>query len=224
MAAKISRDLTTLEYIILGLLATAPQSGYGIAGALENGVYRWSASPGSIYPALKRLARNNIIASELEVVTETQSRKVYHLTPEGEELIDRWIMEPPTQRELLDEHNIMLIKFLFAETRLPREKVLALLDAYEQRAAAFDMKLQIMHEFAKDAASPHQRLIFKSIAMERVAQRRWIKLARQYLMKEELERLNDDADFVAALEHLFKPSSAATAPAAAEVARTSAPK
>ncbi len=214
MTAMISRELTTLEYIILGLLATAPQSGYSIASALETGIYRWSASPGSIYPALKRLARNNIIASELEVVNETQSRKVYHLTPQGEELIDRWIVEPPTQRELLDEHNIMLVKFLFAEARLTREQVLAWLDAYEQRAAAFDVKLQIMHELTKEAVSPHQRLIYKSIAMERVAQRRWIKLARQYLMKEELERLNDDADFVTALERLFKPSAAAPRPTA----------
>jgi DNA-binding PadR family transcriptional regulator len=210
----ISRELTTLEYIILGVLSLAPQSGYSIVGTLENGVYRWRASPGAIYPALKRLEQNDLITSELEVVTETLSRKVYRLTPAGEELIDRWIMAPPTPRELLDEHNIMLVKFLFAEARLTREQVLVWLDEYEKRAATFDAKLQVLHEFLKEAASPHQRLIYKSIAMERVLQRRWIKLARQYLLNDAVERLQEDTAFASALESLFQPSG--TLPTTAE--------
>ena len=199
----ISRELTTLEYIILGVLSVAPQSGYSVVGTLENGVYRWRASPGSIYPALKRLERNKIITSELEVVNETQSRKVYHLLPQGEELIDQWITEPPTERELLDEHNIMLVKFLFAENRLTPEQVLAWLDEYEKRMDTFDAKLRIIHELAKNVASPHQKLIYKSIALERIAQRRWVKSARQYLLREDNNSLNDDQVFASELETLF---------------------
>jgi DNA-binding PadR family transcriptional regulator len=203
MSAKISRDLTTLEYMLLGVLSTGPQSGYSINTTLQNGIYRWKASPGATYPALKRLEKNEIIASEIEVVNETQSRKVYHLTSQGEELIDHWITAPLTETELLEEHNIMLSKFLFAEARLSREQVLEFLDEYEKRMDIFDSKLKIMYQFAKEVSSTHQKLIYHSIAMERIAHRRWIRSARQVLLKVERESANKEDAFAAALDALL---------------------
>jgi DNA-binding PadR family transcriptional regulator len=205
MNAKISRDLTTLEYMLLGVLSTGPQSGYSINTTLQNGIYRWKASPGATYPALKRLEKNEIIASEIQVVNETQSRKVYHLTSQGEELIDHWITAPLTETELLEEHNIMLAKFLFAESRLTRDQVLDFLDEYEKRMDIFDSKLKIMYQFVKEVSSPHQRLIYRSIAMERIAHHRWIRSARQALQKDERESSNRDKEdaFAAALEALL---------------------
>lgn len=203
MNAKISRDLTTLEYILLGVLSIEPQSGYSINSTLQNGLYRWKASPGATYPALKRLEKNGIIASEIQVVNDTQSRKVYHLTPQGEELLDQWIMAPPTNNELSEEHNIMLVKFLFAESRLPREQVLAFLDAYEKRMDIFDSKLRIMYPFTKDVASNHQKLIYRSIAMERIVHRRWITSARNALQGDERGFQAKDDAFASALETLL---------------------
>ncbi len=203
MNAKISRDLTTLEYMLLGVLSTGEQSGYSINTTLQNGIYRWKASPGATYPALKRLEKNEIIASEIQIVNETQSRKVYHLTAEGEGLIDQWITAPLTETELLEEHNIMLVKFLFAEARLSRDQVLGFLDEYEQRMDVFDSKLRIMYQFAKAVSSTHQKLIYKSIAMERIAHRRWLRSARQALLNDERESLNKEDAFASALESLL---------------------
>lgn len=205
MSAKISRDLTTLEYILLGVLSIEPQSGYSVNSTLQNGIYRWKASPGATYPALKRLEKNEIIASEIQVVTETQSRKVYHLTVQGEELLNNWLTAPLTESELLEEHNVMLVKFLFAEVRLNRQQVLAFLDEYEKRMEVFDTKLRIMHQFAKDVSTPHQKLIYQSIAMERIAHRRWIRNAKQVLLNEEHKALSNDDTFASALEALLTP-------------------
>jgi DNA-binding PadR family transcriptional regulator len=55
--AMIDRELTTLEYIVLGLISLQPQSGYDVVSYFESGAYSWSASPGSIYPMLKRLEK-----------------------------------------------------------------------------------------------------------------------------------------------------------------------
>jgi DNA-binding PadR family transcriptional regulator len=203
MNASISRDLTTLEYILLGVLSTGPQSGYSINSTLQNGIYRWKASPGATYPALKRLEKNEIITSEIQVVNETQSRKVYHLTTKGEELIDHWITAPLTESELLEEHNIMLVKFLFAESRLTREQTLAFLDEYEKRMDVFDSKLRILQQFVQGVSTPHQKLIYRSIAMERIAHRRWVRNARQALLAQEPDSPNDAFD--SALEALLKP-------------------
>lgn len=203
MNAPISRDLTTLEYILLGILAIEPQSGYSINSTLQNGIYRWKASPGATYPALKRLEKNEIITSEIQIVTDTQSRKVYSLTARGKELLDQWIAEAPTEQELLEEHNIMLVKFLFAETRFTREQVLALLDGYEKRMDVFDSKLRVLYQFAKDVSSVHQKLVYRSIAMERIAHRRWLRSARQTLVNSETP-VKEDA-FEAALAALLDP-------------------
>ena len=184
MHAKISRELTTLEYIILGLLGTAPQSGYSIIATLESGVHRWKAGPGAIYPALKRLEKNEIITSRLEIVTETRSRKMYELTVEGEDLLNRWLKEPPTASEMPDEREIMLVKFLFAESRLPKEEIIELLDAYEKQLETQDMKLQILRDVAMNVATVHQKLIYEAIMMERVLQRRWVRMARRALQPE----------------------------------------
>ncbi len=53
MSQELKRELTTLEYMILGLISIEPQSDYSIIGVFESNLYRWSASPGSIYPILK---------------------------------------------------------------------------------------------------------------------------------------------------------------------------
>jgi DNA-binding PadR family transcriptional regulator len=206
MHAKISRELTTLEYILLGVLSMGPQSGYSINSTLQNGIYRWKASPGATYPALKRLEQNDMVSSEIEAVTETQSRKVFRLTPQGEALIDHWIMAPLTESELLEEHNIMLVKFLFAEARFPGAQVLAFLDEYEKRMDIFDAKLRVMYQFAKAVSTPHQKLIYRSIAMERFAHRRWIRMARLALRgaeQDESKVLEAEDPFAAVVEALF---------------------
>jgi DNA-binding PadR family transcriptional regulator len=205
MTTRISRELTTLEYMLLGVLSMEPQSGYSINTTLQNGIYRWKASPGATYPALKRLEKNGIIDGEIQVVTETQARKVYHLTAQGEELLDHWIAAPLTEHELSEEHNIMLVKFLFAESRFTRDQVLAFLYEYEKRMEVFDSKLRIMYQFVKDAASTHQKLIYRSIAMDRITHRRWLKNARQALLDKTRESQNSEDAFASALEALVSP-------------------
>src|SRR5262249_31497490 len=164
-------DLTLLEYIILGLLSVERQSGYSIIGTLERGIYRWKASPGSIYPALKRLEKHEIISSTLEIVNETRSRKIYELTEQGQHFLDTWLREMPALRGDDEDRDTMLIKFLFAENRLTRDEILAMLDAYERLMAARDEKLRIFYEVAKTVSSVHQKLIYEAVAMERAMQR-----------------------------------------------------
>src|SRR5215469_7367952 len=119
------RELTTQEYVILGLISIEPQSGYSIISTLEVGVYRWSASPGSIYPILKRLEKDGIIEGTLEMVHETRPRKMYNLTPLGESILDTWIKARLTLRELYQERDTVMLKFMFAEYRLSREEILS---------------------------------------------------------------------------------------------------
>jgi DNA-binding PadR family transcriptional regulator len=181
MNDELSRELTTLEYTILGLLSITPLTGYSVIGALEKGSYRLSTSTGSIYPALKRLERHNVIAGELEAVYETRPRKVYKLTPLGGELLDAWLREPLSLSEILEERDIALTKFLFLEKRVSREEVLAWLDAFEKATDSYDATHRIWYDVQMDVSSVHQQLVIEASMMELNMQRAWIKLARERL-------------------------------------------
>lgn len=181
MSAEIGRELTTLEYIVLGLIGYTPQTGYSILGALENNTSRWSSSPGSVYPILKRLESQGFIAGELEIIHETRPRKVYRLTPLGETTLDTWLRTQLDVREVLDRRDIALIKFLFAEKRLPRAEIIKWLDDYEKLTDAYDAQRRIFFEMALTAPSLHSQLIQEATMLELNMQRTWIQLARRRL-------------------------------------------
>jgi len=181
MSQEVERELTTLEHIVLGLIGEAPQSGYSIISALETGMHRWSASPSSIYPVLKRLEKLGCIEGALDVVYETRPRKMYSLTARGEDMLLRWLRAPLPWSEVLDERDVVLIKFLFMEKRLPRAEVLAWLDEYERLTEEYDAPRRAFYEVLIQGSSLHQQLIHEVTMMELNMQRTWIQLARRRL-------------------------------------------
>jgi DNA-binding PadR family transcriptional regulator len=182
MDSANDRELTTLEYVVLGLISTGPQSGYSIISAFDDEVYRrWSASPGSIYPMLKRLEKRGIIAGELDVVHETRPRKMYTLTPFGAELLDGWLTATPSKFDVSEERDITLLKFLFLEGRLSRPQILVWLDAYEAWVNDYERMFRLQRNPESSDWSPHQQLIVEAMIMEINMQRTWIGVARSRL-------------------------------------------
>ncbi|MBN2305696.1 MAG: PadR family transcriptional regulator [Anaerolineae bacterium] len=181
MVSELERDLTTLEYIVLGLISIEPQSGYSIISTLETGISRWSASPGSIYPILKRLDKQGLIAGELEIVYETRPRKMYRLTAQGGTVLDDWLRGPLAWSEVLEGRDIVLIKFLFMEQRLSRDEVIKWLDTYEEQTDSYNAPQRVFHEILIGGSSLHQQLIHEVTLMELNMQRTWIQLARRRL-------------------------------------------
>ncbi|MBN1679294.1 MAG: PadR family transcriptional regulator [Anaerolineae bacterium] len=179
MSTTPDRELTTLECIVLGLINEEPQSGYSIISTLEQGTHRWSASPGSIYPILKRLEKQQLIVGELEMVYETRPRKMYHLMPSGETALDIWLTSELRPNEVLDERDLVLIKFLFMEKRLSPDDIFAWLESYEQLLDTFDIQRRVFYEVIAGDASLHQQLIHEVTIMELNMQRTWVQLARR---------------------------------------------
>jgi DNA-binding PadR family transcriptional regulator len=86
----VGRNRTgVLEFAILGLLQGTPMHGYELSKQLATvlGAFR-ALSYGSLYPCLKELRADGLIAEEhdeTEPVTNRRSRKVYRLTADGKE-------------------------------------------------------------------------------------------------------------------------------------------
>ncbi len=80
------RDLVqgTLHMLILKTLALEPMHGYGIGVRLEQiskGVFQVNA--GSLFPAIRRLERDGLIAGAWETTENNRKAKYYTLTTRG---------------------------------------------------------------------------------------------------------------------------------------------
>ncbi|MCC7449256.1 MAG: PadR family transcriptional regulator [Anaerolineae bacterium] len=185
MNGDTNRTLTTLEYAAIGLIGMQPQSGYSIINTFATGFYRWSASPGAIYPMLKRLEKHGIIAGKLEMIHETRPRKVYTLTPHGEAILDEWLRAPLERSEVAEERDVAMMKFLFAEKRLTRAEVLAWLDNYEATVESYRQMFELQRSPELSVWSLHQQLVAEASRMEVDMQRAWIQRARSLLQADQ---------------------------------------
>lgn len=142
------------RFIVLGILARGPASGYDVARAVQNSTgYFWSEGFGQIYPTLKQLADEGLVrpcaASDSADETESASRRrknLYALTPDGERCLDAWLSTP---YQPAVERNEMLLKVFFSsrldhdvakrhfmQARQEAQEVIELLRSLEKNLAA----------------------------------------------------------------------------------------
>jgi PadR family transcriptional regulator, regulatory protein AphA len=126
-------ELRPLSYVVLGVLARRPGSGYDIKAAIDGGTrYFWSISYGQIYPELKRLAEAGLIVGE-EAAQGGRPRTVHRLTDSGRRALADWLATPAGGFELRDEG---LLKLFFADAlgsgELVRARVAAKRAHHEQ--------------------------------------------------------------------------------------------
>ena len=73
-----------MKLVILRLLKEKPRHGYEIIKALEERMWGcYSPSPGAVYPTLQLLEDQGLVRG-----VETDGRKVYHITPDGERYLE----------------------------------------------------------------------------------------------------------------------------------------
>ncbi len=184
-----NRELTTLEYIVLGLVSLQPQSGYSIGSFFESSTYSWSASPGSIYPMLKRLDKQGVISGTLEMTHETRPRKMYTLTDKGGLLLDEWLREVPKMRPFYEQREVAQLRFQFMERRLPVNDVLRWINDYLDAVQYASSVVHVYHEpiqqiMEEDEStySLHSQLLMEGYIMEINTLRTWLELARTRLL------------------------------------------
>ena len=113
-------ELSKTSYVILGMVATRPHTGYEIKAIVDHSTrFFWAASYGQIYPELKRLEQ----AGLLEGSSEDQGgrrRRAYSITPEGRRVLEEWVSSGgPLHMELRHEG---LLRFFFADTVSPEKQ------------------------------------------------------------------------------------------------------
>lgn len=82
--AKLDLRTGSTAVMLLRLLAEQPMYGYQIVKELQaRSEGYFDLEQGTLYPALHRLEKDDLVRSEWEVVEDGPSRKYYHITDEG---------------------------------------------------------------------------------------------------------------------------------------------
>ena len=106
--------LSALAGALLGLLHDEPMSGYQLRKVFSTTpMGHFSDSPGSIYPALRRLARQGLVGGVVENARSLRPRRVYRVTARGLDRLKAWLGEPVTRDRVADDFDGLLLRFVF---------------------------------------------------------------------------------------------------------------
>ena len=127
----MSSTLNATSYTILGGLSVQPDlSGYDIRKGIQQSIgYFWAESYGQIYPALKRMAAEGLIAPTKAKSKGRKQRQTYIITDTGRAALRQWLAlpfhnEPP--------RNEFLLKLFFAGGASPEVAIAHIQDLNER--------------------------------------------------------------------------------------------
>ena len=136
--------LRQTDYVILGLLAEQPLSGYQIKKLVDiRFKFFWSESFGQIFPALKSLAGEGLAEECPQEHAGGHAAKTYQITTAGKNALVVWLSQPVEKESLRLE---ILLKTYFSNYAAP-EVMLSHLASFEQSHA---QQLQILGLFQKE--------------------------------------------------------------------------
>jgi DNA-binding PadR family transcriptional regulator len=164
------------QEVVLAMLAKEPSHGYELRARLRQalGPLGEALNPGHVYVTLTRLEKAGLVTSErAEGLADRQDRKVYALTPDGQQRVAEWLAEVSWPKPDLAEFHLKLVAAAAAGLADPlsivdtqrRELLRRLRDA--QRAALAEPQ-------GSDAG-----LLLEGIVLRLQADLRWLEACEQ---------------------------------------------
>lgn len=180
-------------YAVLGALSHGPKSGYDISRLFEkNAMFFSNESYGQIYPTLKKLKAKGFVTMKRDAREVGPDRKVYSLTEEGQQELDRWLRQPASPHSVRDEY---LLKLFFGSTDQP---TITLANLEKLTAEIEDTITGLANE--RDAfeenedGEDEETLLFRQLALEWSEQYHQAKLEWAKSAMEKVERLRSSND------------------------------
>jgi PadR family transcriptional regulator, regulatory protein AphA len=83
------------EFALLGTLMSGPMHGYEIMRFINTELgSTWHISTSQLYVLLKKLEKQDLLYSSVELQETRPSKRVFTLSPEGEKIFLRWLHSP----------------------------------------------------------------------------------------------------------------------------------
>lgn len=147
---------TYIDYVMLGIIQQKPVSGYGILKALkELSPGNFSSSPGTIYPALKRLQRFGLVK---ESASAKASKKLFELSSRGQVFLIAWLLDPISVDDVRRRKEELLLRFTFMDELVSQNEKKHFLTSFQQQSKNYLQKVQARLKADAELLSQHQKM------------------------------------------------------------------
>jgi len=177
------KNPSTLEFALIGLLRQKPQSGYDLRKTFtETAMRHYSDSPGSIYPALRRLKGKGLIEAEPK---DRRGREQFHLTAAGVEALLKWLAQDVTRDDIVFGLKELMLRFAFMDGNVPRSTAIRFLEQFEREFSVYVGELRAKFERDSYLKPVHTGLLAFQLGVEGMeAQLSWARQARARLAED----------------------------------------
>ena len=174
-----------IKYAILGWLSWQPLTGYDLKQIFQDSTTMyWSGSSNQIYRALVQLHEEERVTRTIEDQETGPSRKIYTITPAGENALREWLLTSP---ELPEMKQSFLIQLAWADQLKPDE-LDDLLATYENEVQVKVLMLQEQRQremATRPNRTPRETLLWDHISENWIAtyqqQIAWVQALRDEL-------------------------------------------
>ena len=180
---KFVGNPTFLDYAILGLLQRQSLSGYRIRKIFETtALGNYSSSPGTIYPALKRLKKLGLIIQGRKSGDPANTPNPFAITPEGVEILARWLGKPLESEDISKRMEETMLRFVFMENLLPEEQKIGFLKSFISETQEYIKTLLSNFENESHRMSLHSKLALENGIASCRTNLRWGRKALKKIM------------------------------------------
>jgi DNA-binding PadR family transcriptional regulator len=131
-----------LEYALLGLLRQHAQSGYDLRKTFATTPMRhFSDSPGSIYPALRRMKARRWVTASAEDGSG-RKRREFAITDIGKRALVNWLRLPVRREDVIWRLEQLMLRFAFLDGNVERSVTLSFLEELERELLAYIRELR----------------------------------------------------------------------------------
>ena len=164
------------QEVVLAMLAKEPSHGYQLRGRLRQalGPLGEALNDGQIYVTLTRLEKAGLVVSERAAGSaERADRKVYGLTPDGQDRVAEWLAEVSWPKPDLAEFHLKLVAAAAAGLADP----LTIVDG--QRRELLRRLRDTQRAVMDEPAGSDAALLLEGIVLRLQADLRWLEACEQ---------------------------------------------
>jgi DNA-binding PadR family transcriptional regulator len=168
------------QEVVLAMLAKEPSHGYQLRARLRQalGPLGEAMNDGQVYVTLTRLEKAGLVAAEQAAGTaDRPDRKVYALTPDGQQRVADWLAEVSWPRPGLSEFHLKLVAAAAAGLADP----LAIVDA--QRRELLRRLRDAQRVALAEPAGSAAGLLLEGIVLRLQADLRWLEACERHWTK-----------------------------------------
>ena len=185
------RRMTFLELAILAMIRQRPRSGYDARKEfVSTPMGRSSGSPGAIYPALKKLESQGLIAGRVGNPDTLRPKTVYRITPRGRKALKAHLLQPITRKDVVWHMDDLMLRFVHAEEVVGLKDSLKIAEALRREISGIAAEMERFYRQVRDQVSLTARLALKCAVDSYAVQEKWAATAVSQLKSKQKRKGN----------------------------------